>query len=709
MGKFGGSGGSSDSDDGVTAGGSRRSGRSVRGDRGASVPSPFHRERETSPDAHHAHSTRPTHCETDPSNLLCCVPHARSVRSWTLLLLETLFISARWHVERLCRTAAISRGSACASGGPMIADIMQALSSNSMPRQVSTGWHMRMAEFDELLNGGSLYGHCTHATVESSLENVYAYGRSISGPSCPSSTTSLRRNHPRSLFNAQYMESGTHRSVRLNNPNIRWEIQEDQGSPASSNTEMAASSIEPPAAAAPEPSSAVQMEEVEEIGAISTSTVKQRPRNQSMLLAAAASTVLTAVDQSNDGRPLRIFSQAGNYSSVSGSAPMDPRVAMDPQLRDTEGLDRSSTHPKFLHSNATSHSWALGAIAELLDNSMDMHTPQHPVTIHVDVKSCPETAGGRMLVVRDNGGGMTKREMLQMMSFGVSRQTTEQRIGRYGNGFKSSSMRLGADALVLSVSRATGSFTAGLLSYTFLRETNAQEVKVPLIKWGANGKPLPGLDAAALANRQRALAKLLKWGPGYDEARLLAELRKLRPFGTAVLVYNLWQTDDGEQELDFFTDSKDIRLRPPAEDDDDGGGKSRKKGSCARTAKGAAAKEKYYGHKVSLRAYASILYLSHPPGFSIVLRGSRVEPRNLKKDLKYKKVENYQPRPRSLPARIFTCGDAKAPGSLRGRCCSRAASQGSKCLRQATRVRTRSGRARTRSPSGSSRKRLMPT
>ena len=28
-------------------------------------------------------------------------------------------------------------------------------------------------------------------------------------------------------------------------------------------------------------------------------------------------------------------------------------------------------HPQFLHANATSHKWALGALAELLDNSLD--------------------------------------------------------------------------------------------------------------------------------------------------------------------------------------------------------------------------------------------------------------------------------------------------------------------------------------------------
>ncbi|KAI3802296.1 hypothetical protein L1987_30426 [Smallanthus sonchifolius] len=35
------------------------------------------------------------------------------------------------------------------------------------------------------------------------------------------------------------------------------------------------------------------------------------------------------------------------------------------------GTDHLMVHPRFLHSNATSNKWALGAFAELLDNSLD--------------------------------------------------------------------------------------------------------------------------------------------------------------------------------------------------------------------------------------------------------------------------------------------------------------------------------------------------
>lgn len=36
-----------------------------------------------------------------------------------------------------------------------------------------------------------------------------------------------------------------------------------------------------------------------------------------------------------------------------------------------KNIKHSKIHPKFLHSNSTSHRWAFGAIAELIDNAMD--------------------------------------------------------------------------------------------------------------------------------------------------------------------------------------------------------------------------------------------------------------------------------------------------------------------------------------------------
>ena len=56
-------------------------------------------------------------------------------------------------------------------------------------------------------------------------------------------------------------------------------------------------------------------------------------------------------------------------------------------------------------------------------------------------------------------------------------------IGQYGNGFKTSTMRLGADAMVITKSKRADTCSVGLLSYTFLTENNIQDVVVPIVDY----------------------------------------------------------------------------------------------------------------------------------------------------------------------------------------------------------------------------------
>ncbi|KAL5076406.1 hypothetical protein RYX36_015390 [Vicia faba] len=56
----------------------------------------------------------------------------------------------------------------------------------------------------------------------------------------------------------------------------------------------------------------------------------------------------------------RQFWKAGSYDDRQGS-----------QMSVKDGNNYLHVHPMFLHSNATSHKWAFGAIAELLDNAVD--------------------------------------------------------------------------------------------------------------------------------------------------------------------------------------------------------------------------------------------------------------------------------------------------------------------------------------------------
>ncbi|XP_058093103.1 protein MICRORCHIDIA 7-like [Magnolia sinica] len=149
------------------------------------------------------------------------------------------------------------------------------------------------------------------------------------------------------------------------------------------------------------------------------------------------------------------------------------------------GMDHVRVHPRFLHSNATSHEWALGAFAELLDNSLD-EVCNGATYVNLDM-SGNNKDGSKMLLIEDNGGGMDPDKMRQCISPGYSAKSKlANTIGQYGNGFKTSTMRLGADVIVFSRCRGKDgkrpTQSTGMLSYTFLRSTRKEDIVVPMVR-----------------------------------------------------------------------------------------------------------------------------------------------------------------------------------------------------------------------------------
>ena len=54
-------------------------------------------------------------------------------------------------------------------------------------------------------------------------------------------------------------------------------------------------------------------------------------------------------------------------------------------------------------------------------------------------------------------------------------------VGHYGNGFKSGSMRLGKDALVLT--KCQSSRSIAFLSQTYLESVKSDTIIVPIVSW----------------------------------------------------------------------------------------------------------------------------------------------------------------------------------------------------------------------------------
>ncbi|KAK2663722.1 hypothetical protein Ddye_002296 [Dipteronia dyeriana] len=318
----------------------------------------------------------------------------------------------------------------------------------------------------------------------------------------------------------------------------------------------------------------------------------------------------------------RQFWKAGSYNDELGS-----KVPLQ------NGKSFLHVHPMFLHSNATSHKWAFGAVAELLDNAVD--EIQNGATFVIVDKTTNPRDGSPALLIQDDGGGMDPEAMRHCMSFGFSDKKSKSAIGHYGNGFKTSTMRLGADVIVFSRHLDNGIFTQsiGLLSYTFLTQTGHDRIVVPMVDYEFNTATETFNVLHGKEHFTSNLSMLLEWSPYSTESELLKQFDDIGPHGTKVIIYNLWLSDDGNTELDFDTNCEDIRISGDI------------KQVVAKPA-WRSVNEQHFANQFhySLRVYLSILYLRIPESFNIILRGQVVEHRNIASDLKFPEFILYRPQ-----------------------------------------------------------------
>ncbi|KNA07408.1 hypothetical protein SOVF_172130 [Spinacia oleracea] len=298
-------------------------------------------------------------------------------------------------------------------------------------------------------------------------------------------------------------------------------------------------------------------------------------------------------------------------------------------------LEHARVHPKFLHSNATSHKWAFGAIAELLDNSVD-EIQNGATFVKVD-KVLNVKDNSPALLFQDDGGGMDPEGIRKCMSLGYSSKKSNTTIGQYGNGFKTSTMRLGADVIVLSRSTNSGRATqsVGLLSYTFLRLTGQDDVIVPMVDFDISNHWAEPIIYSSQDDWTTNLKTILEWSPFATKEELMMQFEDIGPHGTKVIVYNLWLNDEGIYELSFDDDYEDINLRDEA---------SRVNGLKVNKRTLELQSHISYRLRYSLRAYSSILYLRKLKNFKIVLRGKPVQQFNIASELLHKDIVNYKPQ-----------------------------------------------------------------
>ncbi|XP_063675864.1 MORC family CW-type zinc finger protein 3-like [Bolinopsis microptera] len=293
-------------------------------------------------------------------------------------------------------------------------------------------------------------------------------------------------------------------------------------------------------------------------------------------------------------------------------------------------IKQSLLSPAYLHTNSTSHTWAFSAVAELIDNAYDPDV--NATQLKIDIA---DIEGMTCLTFLDNGAGMSPHTLYKMLSFGFCDKdkyavTRHKPVGHYGNGFKSGSMRLGRDALVLS-RHGHGKdsiVSVGLLSQTYLDAIKSETILVPTVSWSyVTHERIESPDAEA------SLQSIIRFSIFKNEAAILSTIAtKIKKTGTYILIYNLRKSATGEHEFDFKKDATDICIVEDETTTDNMLYAPQDRINTNPTT--------YY----SLRAYCSILFLR--PKMQIFVRSVKVKTKLIKKSLS-KPRDTYRESSRS--------------------------------------------------------------
>ncbi|XP_072164060.1 ATPase MORC2-like [Diadema setosum] len=269
------------------------------------------------------------------------------------------------------------------------------------------------------------------------------------------------------------------------------------------------------------------------------------------------------------------------------------------------GLSRAGLTFEYLHTNSTTHEFLFGALAELLDNARDANASRMDVYTEFD----DSVRGGYTLCFLDDGTGMDPNETASIIQFGRSskRLPDGELIGQYGNGLKSGTMRIGRDFILFTKKGDTMSCL--FLSRTFHEQEKIEEVIVPLPSFDAiTGSPLIGASAAEKERHRVEMEIILKYSPYHTEEELFRQFRRIKNTGTLVVVYHVKLLDNGDPELDVFSDDTDILMGGLSKQDityDNG----------------------MFPERHSFRAYTTILYAE--PKMKIYIQGNKVRTKKL--------------------------------------------------------------------------------
>ncbi|GJY71045.1 hypothetical protein Tco_0474748 [Tanacetum coccineum] len=81
------------------------------------------------------------------------------------------------------------------------------------------------------------------------------------------------------------------------------------------------------------------------------------------------------------------------------------------------------------------------------------------------------------------------------------------------------------------------------------------------VDYESGGRELKKIIRASRSDWDINIDAVVKWSPFSSEADLLKQFDHMGDQGTRIIIYNLWEDDQGQLELDFDADEHDIQIR----------------------------------------------------------------------------------------------------------------------------------------------------
>ncbi|KAL6873478.1 hypothetical protein ACP4OV_013560 [Aristida adscensionis] len=317
------------------------------------------------------------------------------------------------------------------------------------------------------------------------------------------------------------------------------------------------------------------------------------------------------------------------HRSVPESSPCessdDGPGVLDPTVKKQTGnptKNFASADPSYLRTLSQTHAgWIFGAVAELIDNSRDAGASRLNISIE-SMFSKKAQSKIPVLSVIDDGHGMSYSDMMRMISFGHKRpnEHCQDKIGRFGIGFKTGAMKLGKDAIVLT--QTSSSRSVAFLSQSFNEKKD--NLEIPVVTYRKEGQYMEvDSDVQSDATAEYNLNAIKGFSPfnEYFIGEKLGIFGEDRT-GTQIYIWNLdkWGTDytlewhsakSSENAVhngrgDILIRSRRVRLRP---------GQTSNKVPL----------------DYSLQSYLEVMFLN--PRMKIYVQGSLVKSRPLAKTL----------------------------------------------------------------------------